>query len=123
MGLSAVAAVVGLMTGCSSSGDGSKDSTTSTTPTTSAVPATTPASSAAPATTTAAATSDAPETGSATTNKVPGGSAGPSQTVSGGNSVAPPSVQRSPSAPTGDNLPGENGGPQGVPGAPGRHNN
>jgi hypothetical protein len=35
--------------------------------------------------------------------------------------VPPPSVEKSPSPPTGDNLPGEDGGPQGIPGAPGRN--
>lgn len=109
-----------LLAGCGGSEENPDNPTTPGTITSdvSTGPATSPATTTAPVDTPA---TTAPATGgsqSPTTELSPGG---PSQTVSGGNSATPPPVQSSPSPPTGDNLPGENAGPQGQPGEPGRN--
>lgn len=132
-GVAAIAAA-GFLVGCSSDDETEQPSDTGTSVST--MPATTP--SAVPPPTTSGSpgldsqdpegpapspTGGASGSGSTGGGSVDdGGSSGPSQTVSGGISAAPPPVQRSATPPTGDNLPGENAGPQGQPGTPGDDN-
>jgi hypothetical protein len=117
LALSSAAATIAVLSGCSSEGQGNETSVPATTPV-SSTPASTsppsvgPSTSVAPSTTGQAPASNAPATQSE------GG--GPSQTVSGGNS-APQTTVRTPSPPTGDSLPGDDAGPQGNPGSPGRN--
>jgi hypothetical protein len=126
-GLAAIAAA-GFLVGCGSE----TEQSTETSSTVSTLPATTP--SAVPPPTTSVSpgisgqdpeqTAPSPTGGaSAGGGSADGGdSSGPSQTVSGGISAAPPPVNDGATAPTGDNLPGENAGPQGRPGTPGDDN-
>ena len=124
-GVAAIAAA-GFLVGCSSDGETEQPSDTGTSVST--MPATTP--SAVPPPTTSgspgldsqdpAGTAPSPTGGASDSDST--GSDGPSQTVSGGISAAPPPVNGSATAPTGDNLPGENAGPQGRPGTPGDDN-
>ncbi|MCP9272847.1 hypothetical protein [Mycolicibacterium arenosum] len=124
LALSGAVFAAGLLAGCGSSDDSVENPTTSGTITTGV--------SSAPSTTRPPSNTQAPPSAPAETSAPAGGGAqspttglspvGPSQTVSGGNSATPPPVRQSPSPPTGDNLPGENSGPAGQPGAPGDDN-
>lgn len=109
---SAALATGALLAGCSNDDDAPKDTSTLTTEI-NTEPATTPLSPSAPS---APPPVTGPETGTS------GSPSGPSQTVSSAPSASPPVVEGSPSAPTGDNLPGEDGGPNANPGTPGDDN-
>jgi hypothetical protein len=102
-----------LLAGCSNDDAVAPTDTKTLTTDINTEPATTPLSPSAPSTPPPVT---GPETG---TGGSPGG---PSQTVSSAPSASPPVVERSPSAPTGDNLPGEDGGPNANPGTPGDDN-
>jgi hypothetical protein len=116
LALSSGAAAVAMMSGCSSDDKATEPSGSSTPASSVMAPATTSPPSVAPS---SSAASEAPASVAPTTGM---SGAGPSQTESGGASASPPPVVRSPSPPTGDNLPGENGGPGGRPGTAGDDN-
>lgn len=107
---SGVALATLLLAGCGS------DTSVDDEPTTSGVP---PSElSTGPATTPLPAPETAPAGGGAQSPTTAQESGGPSRTVSGPSSATPP-IQDTPAPPTGDNLPGEGGGPQGTSGGPG----
>ena len=122
------AATIALLSGCGSDDTATETSVSATTPASSTPASTSPPSvgastSVSPAPTTTNGNSSGAGAGGAPASAAPTTqleSGGPSQTVSGGNSATETTV-RTPSPPTGDSMPGDNAGPQGNPGSPGRN--
>ena len=122
------AATIALLSGCGSDDKTTETSVSATTPASSTPASTSPPSVGASTSVSPAPTTTTGGTGGTGAGGAPAGTApttapesgGPSQTVSGGNSATETTV-RTPSPPTGDSMPGDNAGPQGNPGSPGRN--